>query len=386
MGLLPQVRAAHVDSRRLTFLDVDGVVVGEVRPETVTGGVEGRDVELRRGDLTAVLHDAVRDDVEFRFDDSIATLTEHADGVDVTFESGARRNYDLVVGADGLHSRTRSLAFGPEEGYHRYLGRCFAGFTMPDDLVLAHDALSWSTHGRGRGALRGRRCHRAERAAELRAPSRPSTSTGIRPRSASSWPPSSPTPGGGRRLRALVPLRQGSSLALAGAYVLAGELAATDDHVVAFAPYEQQMRGFVDMNQALADGGRSSRPANAGLRDPGLLPGDERRELGAGAAGLRDGRDRPNGLVPHSRAIPRAEVEVGEPEHSRGMTISDLLSITGAVAGVVVLVLMAAVPFLLALPLPGEKRAAAAAPLEVPVVIPAQRTAADAPARHRAAA
>ncbi len=68
------------------------------------------------------------------------------------------------------------------------------------------------------------------------------------------------------------------------------------------------------------------------------------------------------------------------------MTISDLLSITGAVAGVVVLVLMAAVPFLLALPLPGDKRAAAATPVEVPVVIPAQRTAADMPARHRAAA
>jgi hypothetical protein len=65
------------------------------------------------------------------------------------------------------------------------------------------------------------------------------------------------------------------------------------------------------------------------------------------------------------------------------MTISDLLSITGAVAGVVVLVLMAALPLLLALPLPGDARAATP---ELPVLIPAQRVASDAPARHRAAA
>jgi hypothetical protein len=65
------------------------------------------------------------------------------------------------------------------------------------------------------------------------------------------------------------------------------------------------------------------------------------------------------------------------------MTISDLLSVTGAVAGVAVLVLMAAVPLLLALPLPGERRAATP---EVAVLIPAQRSASDAPVRRRAAA
>jgi hypothetical protein len=65
------------------------------------------------------------------------------------------------------------------------------------------------------------------------------------------------------------------------------------------------------------------------------------------------------------------------------MTISDLLSITGAVAGVAVLVLMAAVPLLLALPLPGDKRAAIP---DVPVLIPAQRVASDAPVRRRTAA
>lgn len=78
---------------------------------------------------------------------------------------------------------------------------------------------------------------------------------------------------------------------------------------------------------------------------------------------------------------------MGDAEHSGVMTISELLSITGAVAGVGVLVLMAAVPFLLALPLPDAGRAAGTSPGDTaPVAIPAQRTAADAPVHHRAAA
>ncbi len=113
---------------------------GSIRPEALTGGKEGRDLELPRGELTTVLYDAVRDDVEFRFGDSITTLNEHGGGVDVHFQSGLQRPFDLVIGADGLHSNTRRLAFGPEAQYHRYLGYCFAGFTIPNTLGLSHEA------------------------------------------------------------------------------------------------------------------------------------------------------------------------------------------------------------------------------------------------------
>src|SRR3954447_9328239 len=65
MGVLPQIRAADVDSRKISFLDADGGVVASIRPEALTGGVEGRDVELRRGDLANVLYASARDDVEF---------------------------------------------------------------------------------------------------------------------------------------------------------------------------------------------------------------------------------------------------------------------------------------------------------------------------------
>lgn len=141
MGLLPRVRAAHVDSQRLTFLAPDGTPIATVDPEAATGGTHGRDVELRRGDLAGALYDAVRDDVEFVFGDSIASLADHDHGVDVTFHSGRERTFDLVVGADGLHSATRALTFGPEEQFHHYLGYCFAGFTMPNHLDLSHEGV-----------------------------------------------------------------------------------------------------------------------------------------------------------------------------------------------------------------------------------------------------
>ncbi|MFF1292639.1 MULTISPECIES: FAD-dependent monooxygenase [unclassified Streptomyces] len=148
MGILPQLRDAHIDLRRLTFLDADGGKVASVNPHTVTGGVAGRDLEVPRGELTDALHTAVRDDVEFLFNDCIDTLDQSEHGVDVTFRGGSRRTFDMVFGADGLHSRTRELLFGPEEQFHRYLGYCFAGFTMPNTFGLSHELMMWNTPGR----------------------------------------------------------------------------------------------------------------------------------------------------------------------------------------------------------------------------------------------
>ena len=148
MGLLPQLRAVHVDTQRITFLDPDGSPITSIRPEVMAGGVEGRDLEVRRGDLAQVLYATVRDDVEFLFNDSISTLDDHADGVDVTFRSGRQRTFDLVIGADGLHSGVRALVMGPEEQYHHYLGYCFAGFTLPNDFGLSHEGLMWNVPGR----------------------------------------------------------------------------------------------------------------------------------------------------------------------------------------------------------------------------------------------
>ncbi|MZD07072.1 FAD-dependent oxidoreductase, partial [Streptomyces sp. SID5785] len=148
MGVLPRLREAHVDLRRITFLEEDGGVVASLPPHAVTGGAPGRDLEVRRGDLTAILREAVGDDVEFVFGDRAEHLDETPAGVDVTFRSGGTRTFDLVVGADGMHAWTRAAVFGPEERFHRYLGLCFAVFTTPNTRGLAHETVMWNAPGR----------------------------------------------------------------------------------------------------------------------------------------------------------------------------------------------------------------------------------------------
>ncbi|WP_328322266.1 FAD-dependent oxidoreductase [Streptomyces sp. NBC_00388] len=289
MGLLPQLRKAHVDTRKISFLDADGTVVAAVRPEAVTGGAEGLDIEVRRGDLADCLHGLIGGRVEFLFGDSIATLSDRADDVEVTFESGVRRTFGLVIGADGLHSNTRRLAFGPEEAFHRYLGYCFAGFTLPNDLGLDHEARMWNVPGRAGtlyahdpgedlhgfltfareepplGAFRDPRAQR-----ELVAAQFPDAQWEI-PRLVAAmksaddlffdvvsqihmpaWSAGRTALVGDAAYATSFMSGQGSSVSLVGAYVLAGELATRPDHATAFAAYEATVREFVELNQALA--------------------------------------------------------------------------------------------------------------------------------------
>ncbi|MFJ2813367.1 MULTISPECIES: FAD-dependent monooxygenase [unclassified Streptomyces] len=294
MGLLPQLRAAHVDSRRISFVDADGALIGALSPEALTGSDEGLDLEVRRGDLADALSGAVGDRVEFLFGDSIAALHDDGDRVDVTFVSGARRTFDLVVGADGLHSNTRRLVMGPEEPFHRYLGFTFAGFTLPNDLGLSHEAVAWNVPGRSavlnaheptepvHGFLNFARATppfeafrdpRAQR--DLVAAMFPEQTWQV-PRMVAamreaddlffdvvsqihlpSWSRGRVVLAGDAAHATSFMSGQGSSVSLVGAYVLAGELATHADHTAAFAAYERTLRPFAEQNQALAgtDGG-----------------------------------------------------------------------------------------------------------------------------------
>jgi 2-polyprenyl-6-methoxyphenol hydroxylase-like FAD-dependent oxidoreductase len=101
-----------------------------------------------RGELAATLHDATRDDAEYLFGDSISGLTQHQHGVDVTFEHGAPRRFDLVVGADGLHSTVRRLAFGDESRFRRYIGGYLAVYTVPNSLELDGQMLTYLAPGK----------------------------------------------------------------------------------------------------------------------------------------------------------------------------------------------------------------------------------------------
>jgi 2-polyprenyl-6-methoxyphenol hydroxylase-like FAD-dependent oxidoreductase len=118
MGVLPRLREAATSVSGLAFVDVSGRRVGRIP----VGKADGTELEVPRADLAAVMYDAARDEAEFVFGDSITALRQDAAGVDVAFATGAARRFDLVVGADGLHSAVRRLVFGPASDFMRHLG------------------------------------------------------------------------------------------------------------------------------------------------------------------------------------------------------------------------------------------------------------------------
>ncbi|MFD7711024.1 FAD-dependent monooxygenase [Streptomyces sp. NPDC059786] len=143
MGIWDEIHARQTRMGRQTVVDADG----RPRVDLPTMMMSG-DVEILRGDLARILYERTRDRVEYVFDDSVDTLTETADGVDVTFVRGAPRRFDLVVGADGLHSRTRRLVLGDESRHLRFLGHYVAGFEVPNDLGLVRTGRLYSEPGR----------------------------------------------------------------------------------------------------------------------------------------------------------------------------------------------------------------------------------------------
>ncbi|MGG7036565.1 MAG: FAD-dependent monooxygenase [Flavobacterium sp.] len=85
------------------------------------------DIEINRFDLAEILYEVVpKNEVEILFDNSIKTLTQSEDSVEITFEKGGKRNFDFVFGADGTHSTVRKLAFGAEENFSKFFGVYFA--------------------------------------------------------------------------------------------------------------------------------------------------------------------------------------------------------------------------------------------------------------------
>ncbi|MFI7544105.1 FAD-dependent monooxygenase [Actinoplanes sp. NPDC049599] len=143
MGVLDELRAAQTGGTAMRFVDADGRRVMEM-PADFAGG----DLEILRGELSRILCAAGGDRTEYLFGDSITALAETADGVDVTFASGRERTFDLVVGADGVHSNVRRLTFGPERDYVSHLGYYVAGWAMPDELGPGRDTLGYNVPGR----------------------------------------------------------------------------------------------------------------------------------------------------------------------------------------------------------------------------------------------
>jgi 2-polyprenyl-6-methoxyphenol hydroxylase-like FAD-dependent oxidoreductase len=135
MGRWDEIEAARTRIESMT-IERFGKRPVHIDLSRLYAGISSNHVEILRGELTKILYDATRDSTEYVFGDSIATLHDDGAGVDVSFESGEDRRFDLVIGADGMHSNVRRLVFGPEESMRRPLGGYLAVYSMPAVLGL----------------------------------------------------------------------------------------------------------------------------------------------------------------------------------------------------------------------------------------------------------
>jgi 2-polyprenyl-6-methoxyphenol hydroxylase-like FAD-dependent oxidoreductase len=147
MGVLPQVRDARTRTEIISYLR-EGHRPVDVPAELMSEGVSERHIEIMRGDLTKIIYDVGRRNIEYLFGNSISTLQQTKEAVEVSFQHGPPRTFDLVVGADGLHSITRTLVFGTENQFLHFLGGYLAVFTAPNYLGLQQRMLGFADVGR----------------------------------------------------------------------------------------------------------------------------------------------------------------------------------------------------------------------------------------------
>ncbi|GGS57094.1 oxidoreductase [Planobispora rosea] len=145
MGVLPRLRETATGTTGLAFVDAAGRRLGRM---DMRAAQRAGEVELPRGDLASILYEAGRDRAEYLFGDSVATLDQDGQGVEVTFERAGPRRFGLVIGADGLHSTTRRLAFGQENGLVRHMGLYVATAPIGGGHGAGRDVLMHNTPGR----------------------------------------------------------------------------------------------------------------------------------------------------------------------------------------------------------------------------------------------
>lgn len=289
MGILGQIRDAGYSVRRVQLVDERGRRNGGFSTDALRSVTKGRFTSLPRGDLARAIYGTVSARAESLFDESITSIDDRRDCVLVSFEKAPPRAFDLVVGADGLHSNVRRLVFGADRTYERQLGYYVAAFEVAgyrprDELVY----VAYGLPGRqvARFALRGDRtlllfvftsdrlpadlpqnlpgykaalqavfrdagweCPQILRALEGAREVYFDTVSQIR---MDCWSKGRVVLLGDAAACVSLLAGEGSGLALTGAYVLAGELASAANHSEAFARYEQRLRAFIAGKQESA--------------------------------------------------------------------------------------------------------------------------------------
>ncbi|UQU61446.1 FAD-dependent monooxygenase [Couchioplanes caeruleus] len=290
MGLMPAVRAHRGDERGVALVDARGHRLAAMPADAFGGEGIVAEIEIARGDLSRILLEATADTAGYRFGDRISAL--HPDGR-VTFAGGGTEHFDVVVGADGVHSGVRALAFGPEERFVRPVGGYGALFTVPDPGDLGGWFEMYNAPGGRVAGIRPERTGTAKAMLNFRSRTR----YGRLARADVQRLVTERLTGAGWRVPALLaampaaddfhfdsiervhverwargrvvllgdagycgsPLAGlGTSMSLVGAYVLAGELASAADPETAFAAYQAQMAAYVAEGTRLPPGGMAA--------------------------------------------------------------------------------------------------------------------------------
>ncbi|MFG2582368.1 FAD-dependent monooxygenase [Streptomyces malaysiensis] len=295
MGVLEEIRARRTGLRGMSMVDDNGKELFSTTEHTASGGsLSSTDIEILRDDLSSVLLTAGGDGIEYLYNDSIAALAQGTDEVAVTFHRGDSRAFDIVVAADGVHSATRALVFGPEENFLRHLGGYLGVWTVPNYLGLDRWEVIYQMPGDvwGGMVMSVRDNTEARVFVGVHSDEPPATFLGSRSVSdqkrlvaerykdarwemprlleymwgapdfhfdataqihMDSWSRGRVTLVGDAGYCGSPMSGQSTSMAVVGAYVLAGELkAAGGDHTAAFAAYERELRGYATANQQLA--------------------------------------------------------------------------------------------------------------------------------------
>src|SRR6266566_3251741 len=136
MGIWPRLQQEKTSFSEISFVNERNERIGSINGQAMRQTFDLDVVEIMRGDLAKILYELTKDEVEYCFGDSIQALKQDEEGVDVTFERGGSRRFNLVVGADGLHSIVRTLVFGDEAQFEHYFGYHFGVFTTDNYLGL----------------------------------------------------------------------------------------------------------------------------------------------------------------------------------------------------------------------------------------------------------
>ncbi|MFD1938449.1 FAD-dependent monooxygenase [Nonomuraea mangrovi] len=148
MGLVQRLERGRIPADSVTFVDADGRVRARLKRTLVENVVRGPSLPVMHGTLEKALAGTISGLVEIRHEQTITEVRQAGDGVAVTFADGREEGFDLLIGADGVHSVTRRLVFGPERDYARHLGYHLACYPLPDDHDLGPTRIHYTRRGR----------------------------------------------------------------------------------------------------------------------------------------------------------------------------------------------------------------------------------------------